>query len=175
MDAREEARRACDDSAVRRIVSGGQTGADRGGLDAARDLGLEQGGFCPRGRRAEDGAVPDTYPVVELATRSYPARTRANVEHSDATVVFSIGPPDGGSALTLRLARAAGKPALAIDLAASSDDDAAAALAAFVAGVDTLNVAGSRESNAPGIAARVRAVVGAAARIAAGRSRPTLG
>src|SRR4029079_15449751 len=101
-------------------------GADRGGLDAAREVGLEQGGFCPLGRRAEDGVIPDIYPVEELATRSYPARTRANVERSDATVVFSMGPPDRGSALTLRLARAAGKPSLALDLAATRDDDAAA-------------------------------------------------
>jgi hypothetical protein len=145
----------------RRIVSGGQTGADRGGLDAARDLGLERGGFCPRGRRAEDGAIPDGYPLVELPTRSYPARTRRNVDASDATVVFSFGAPDRGSALTLRLASAAGKPALALDLAARDDAAAARELAAWLARVApaTLNVAGSRESNAPGIAARVRAVV----------------
>ena len=144
-----------------RIVSGGQTGADRGGLDAARDLGLERGGFCPRGRRAEDGVIPEGYPMVELATRSYPPRTRANVVGSDATVVFTYGAPDRGSALTLRLARAAGKPSLAMDLAARDDAAAAAELAAWLAAVaaETLNVAGSRESSAPGIAARVRAVI----------------
>ena len=149
-----------------RIVSGGQTGADRGGLDAARELGLPRGGFCPCGRRAEDGVIPEGYPVVELATRSYPARTRANVVGSDATVVFTFGAPDRGSALTLRLARAAGKPSLALDLAARDDAAAATELAAWLAQVTPaiLNVAGSRESNAPGIAARVRAVVVAALR-----------
>jgi hypothetical protein len=149
---------------VARVVSGGQTGADRGGLDGARALGLPTGGFCPRGRRAEDGRIPEVYPLVELSSREYPARTRANIEGSDATVVFSFGPPDRGSALTLRLARAAGKPWLAIDLAGVDDAAAARRLRAWLDEVrpEVLNVAGSRESNAPGIAARVAAVVAAA-------------
>ena len=58
---------------ITRIISGGQTGADRGGLDAGRDLGLEIGGFCPAGRRAEDGRVPEIYPLVELPSAAYPA------------------------------------------------------------------------------------------------------
>jgi hypothetical protein len=146
---------------VRRVVSGGQTGADRGGLDAALELGLAVGGFCPRGRRAEDGVIPDRYPLVELTSPAYPPRTRKNVALADATVVFSFGTPDRGTALTLELARAAGKPVLWLDLGATEIDDAAARLRAWLATEDPsiLNVAGSRESNAPGLGEKVRRVV----------------
>jgi hypothetical protein len=141
---------------VRKIVSGGQTGADRGGLEAALALGIEAGGFCPRGRRAEDGRIPDRYPVVELATDAYPPRTRRNVESADATLVFTFGRPDRGSALTLRLARDAGKAVLWLDLEAT-DEHVAASLRTWLAATDpeVLNVAGSRESNAPGLGEKV--------------------
>jgi hypothetical protein len=146
---------------IERIFSGGQTGADRGGLDAAIDLGIEHGGWCPKGRLAEDGAVPGRYRLRETATAEYAERTRRNVEEADATAIFTRGAPTGGSALTAEFARRAGKPLLAIDLSRATPAEAAAALRRFVEehAARTLNVAGSRESFAPGIAEEVRAIV----------------
>src|SRR4029077_12697814 len=75
---------------LRKIISGGQSGADRAGLDFAIETGLEHGGYVPRGRKAEDGKIDDRYNMVELSTTSYPARTRRNIEESDGTVIFSL-------------------------------------------------------------------------------------
>src|SRR6202022_2615430 len=87
---------------LRKIISGGQTGADRAGLDFAIETGLEHGGYVPRGRKAEDGRIDDRYNLVELSTSSYPARTRRNIEESDGTVIFSLERLlSGGTKLTL--------------------------------------------------------------------------
>jgi len=75
---------------LRRIISGGQTGADRAGLDFAIHVGLEHGGYVPKGRKAEDGKIAERYNLVELSTTSYPARTKRNIEESDGTVIFSL-------------------------------------------------------------------------------------
>jgi hypothetical protein len=145
---------------VERVISGGQTGADRGGLDAALDLGIAHGGFCPKGRRAEDGTIPARYQLEETASADYSERTRKNVEAADATVVFTRGQPKGGSALTVTLARGAGKPVLAIDLNATSSFGACMELDEFLrrVGPRTLNIAGTRESEAVGISASVREI-----------------
>ena len=138
-----------------KVVSGGQTGVDRGALDAALDVGFSCGGFCPRGRRAEDGPIDARYPLEEHASPSYPARTRANVEGSDATLVLTRGPVTGGSALTVDAAREHGRALLIIDLERESEAGAASAIASWLARerVRVLNVAGPRESGAPGISA----------------------
>ncbi|MBT8492676.1 MAG: putative molybdenum carrier protein [Deltaproteobacteria bacterium] len=70
---------------LERIISGGQTGVDRGALDAALDSGFACGGVCPRGRRAEDGRIDDRYPLEEHHSPRYPQRTEANVVAADAT------------------------------------------------------------------------------------------
>ena len=80
-----------------KIISGGQTGADRGGLDAAMDLGIEHGGWCPKGRRAEDGRIPDRYTLEETTSTDYTVRTEKNVEWADGTVVFTFGAPQGAA------------------------------------------------------------------------------
>src|SRR5271166_25117 len=74
---------------LRKIISGGQTGADRAGLDFAIETGLQHGGYVPRSRKAEDGRIADRYNLVELGTSSYPARNRKNIEESDGTVIFT--------------------------------------------------------------------------------------
>lgn len=142
---------------LRRLVSGGQTGADRGALDAALALGVPVGGWCPRGRRAEDGPLPARYPLRETPSAAYAQRTAWNVRDSDATLVLAFRPPTGGTALTLREAAARGRPHLNVTPAPAE----VAAVRAWIEreGVRVLNVAGPREAEAPGIYAAVRRFV----------------
>lgn len=144
---------------VIRIVSGGQTGADRGALDAAMALGLPHGGWCPRGRRAEDGAIPDRYRLVETESPAYAVRTERNVIDSDGTLIVTRGPLQGGSALTARLARARGKPYLIVD--SSREPGRVAEIRDWLRrhAIAVLNVAGPRESHCPGIAGQVEALL----------------
>lgn len=93
-----------------KVISGGQIGADRAGLDWALSQGLEIGGWCPRGRLALDGKIPDKYPLVETVSPEYPARTINNVQDSDATVIFTRNPPGAGSLLTEKFCKYCGKP-----------------------------------------------------------------
>ncbi len=133
-----------------RIFSGGQTGVDRAALDAALALGIPHGGFCPRGRRAEDGPIPGRYRLREMETPGYAARTRRNIALADATLVLSLGALTRGSALTLRTARLLNKPHLAVRL---DDPGAMEAARDWLArqGPVIINVAGSSESKRPGI------------------------
>jgi len=140
---------------LEKIVSGGQSGVDRAALDAAEAAGLARGGWCPRQRWAEDGPIPVGYPLVETPERDPAQRTAWNVRDSDATLVLLRGSPRGGSALSIERARAAGRPLWVVDLATDPDP---ARLAARLRGgrVRVLNVAGPRESQAPGIYAEAR-------------------
>lgn len=137
------------------IVSGGQTGVDRGALDAARTLGIAHSGWCPLGRRAEDGTIPPCYRLTETASEDYRERTQRNVVDSDATLILGVGRLGGGTALTARLAREAQKPCLIVDLRAPRDINK---IRAWVANhqIAVLNVAGPRESQFPGIQQRAR-------------------
>jgi len=134
-----------------KIVSGGQTGVDRGALDAAIALGIPHGGWCPRGRLAEDGPIPDRYRLRQTDSPDYPVRTERNVRDSDATLILCRGVPTGGTALTRRLAAQHGRPCLVVDLAAPPDLPAIRRWLAEHAPT-VLNVAGPRESQSPGIA-----------------------
>ncbi len=139
-----------------KIISGGQTGVDRAALDAAIDLNIPHGGWCPRGRLAEDGPIPPRYQLRETESPQYHVRTEQNVLDGDATLILCHGSPSGGTGLTLRLARRHGKPHLLVDLDAPiTPEEAADWLAAN--GIKTLNVAGPRESQSPGIAAEATA------------------
>jgi hypothetical protein len=132
------------------VVSGGQTGVDRAALDVAIALGIPHGGWCPRGRRAEDGVIPERYALREHDSAEYAARTEANVVDSDATLIVARGEPTGGTALTRELARRHGKRLCVVDLAASPDVDAVRAWIEAER-ITTLNVAGPRESQQAGI------------------------
>lgn len=138
-----------------RIVSGGQTGVDRAALDAALALGLPIGGWCPAGRWAEDGPVPDRYPLRSTVSADPAERTRLNVRDSDGTLVLSLGPPAGGTALTVRHARTLGRPVRIVD-PTREGPDATAQWAGGLGWPLVLNVAGPRESEAPGIYAAAR-------------------
>jgi hypothetical protein len=142
--------------AVRKIVSGGQTGVDRAALDAAIELGIPCGGWCPRGRRAEDGVIPVGYPLRETLSSAYPERTAWNVRDSDGTLVLTPAAPRGGTALTVSLARRAARPVLVVDLDAGAD---VVRVRAWLHEneIRVLNVAGPRESEAPGIHDRAAA------------------
>jgi hypothetical protein len=149
------------DMSITRIVSGGQTGADRGGLDAAIASGVAHGGWCPKGRLAEDGVIPERYRLTETAEVAAEGRTRKNVTDSDGTVLFTHGEARGGSLLTLQYAEQIGKPLLHLDVAGVTEVEAATRLRdwAHTHEIVTLNVAGERESEAPGIHAWVRNVL----------------
>jgi len=152
---------------VEKIVSGGQTGADRAALDVAFELGFATGGWIPRGRLAEDGVVPQRYKgLVEADSDRYERRTELNIRDSDATVVFAFGPPTGGTALTVRLARSQGKPLLALDLEQCTRDEATARMQKWLAevGPRVLNVAGPRLSQEPRIAEATATILRAALR-----------
>ena len=140
---------------LERVVAGGQTGVDRAALDAAMTQGIDVGGYCPHGRRAEDGRIADTYPLTELASPGYAARTRANVAAADGTLILTIGPLTGGTALTARAARAIRQPCCVIDLAQANNVRQAHEWL-VTSGVRVLNVAGPRESRLPGVYRRAR-------------------
>lgn len=147
------------------IISGGQTGADRAALDFAIAQGIEHGGWCPRGRRAEDGKIPSCYSLRETPSKHYLQRTKWNVRDSDATVVFSIKSQlTGGTRLTYELAQQLGRPVLLLSRDANDVQSAAEHLRRFVDqyGVCTLNVAGPRASQEPEIRAFVTDVLASA-------------
>ncbi len=102
---------------VKKIVSGGQTGVDRAALDFALERGITCGGWCPKGRLAEDGTIAERYPLKETPTSEYAERTLWNVRDSDATLVLTWGPPTEGTAFTVEAAHAFNKPCLVVDLA----------------------------------------------------------
>ena len=125
-------------------------------MDAAQALGVPCGGWCPRGRLAEDGPIPPRYPLRETRTASYAQRTRWNVRDSDGTLILNLGPLDRGTALTVELARKLGKPCLVLDLSVRPSPSAVQAWAA-ARQVRVLNVAGPRERRRPGITRQARA------------------
>jgi hypothetical protein len=154
---------------VLRVVSGGQTGVDRAALDAARAAGLGVGGWCPRGRRAEDGPIDPSYPLEETPGEDYAERTLWNVRDSDGTLVLTRGRPSGGTAFTIAAARRTRRPLLVLDLADGPDPrEVARWLGA--AGVGVVNVAGPRESQRPGIGEEARAFLAEVFRLTATRA-----
>lgn len=139
------------------LVAGGQTGADRAGLDWAIERGIQHGGWCPRGRKTEDGVLPERYQLQETPASGYLQRTEWNVRVSDATLIFTLDDRlGGGSKRTAVFADSLGKPWLHVRPGVHPK---------YVAhclsrhGVKTLNVAGKRESAAPGIGELVRLVL----------------
>lgn len=139
-----------------RIVAGGQTGADRAALDWALRRGVPCGGWCPRGRRAEDGVIDARYPLRETPREDYAQRTEWNARDSDGTAIFTLGTSmSGGTLLTAEMARRCGKPW--VHLCRAAGEDAALQLRDFIRdhGIRTLNVAGPRASEEPGIEAFV--------------------
>jgi hypothetical protein len=136
-----------------KVISGGQTGVDRAALDAALAAGLPCGGWCPRGRRSEAGPIDERYPLTETTSADPARRTDLNVRDSDATLIIAPAPLTGGTALTRRIAERRGRPCLVVD---PGDATAAETIRRWLheQDIQTLNVAGPRESHHPGIHAR---------------------
>ncbi|OQY50380.1 MAG: hypothetical protein B6240_01695 [Desulfobacteraceae bacterium 4572_87] len=133
---------------VRKIVSGGQTGADRAALDFALEWNLSHGGWIPKGRRAEDGILPQKYRLKEMNSTDYARRTEQNVIDSDATLIFSHGKLTGGSLLTQKMALKHGRPKLHMDLLKTNSISAPQSIHAWIKNqsIGVLNVAGPRQS-----------------------------
>lgn len=140
------------------VISGGQTGADRAALDAAMDVGVPVGGWCPSGRRAEDGRIDDGYPLHETPSPDVEQRTTWNVRDATATLVLTLGDVDDGTAFTVDEARRLGRPVRAVRLDQTDLESEVAEVIRWIEQLDgkeqgrqILNVAGPRESNAPGL------------------------
>lgn len=147
-----------------KIISGGQTGADQAGLDAALSLKITHGGWIPKGRLTENGPLPDKYQLLEMSSQSYSKRTEQNVIDSDGTAIFSHGKLTGGSDLTKKQAEKHNKPWLHIDMNIMSVGYATRLLKSWIIdnGIKVMNVAGPRASKDPEIYdVTVKVLVGA--------------
>jgi len=138
---------------LKKIISGGQTGADQGALDAAIKYNFPHGGWISKRRITEDGRLPDNYKLKEMPTDSYPKRTEQNIIDSDGTVIISRGKIAGGSKLTQKLANKHKRPCLHIDLNKTPAFIAASKINSWINehDIEILNVAGSRASKDPKI------------------------
>ncbi len=156
-----------------KIISGGQTGVDRAALDVALELGMECGGWCPKGRMAEDGTIPARYPLRETAQTGYRKRTSLNILEAHGTLLLNMGRVTGGTGLTLRLIqqlgengsqRAGAYPCLLVQLdqesvcAESAGESLKDSVREWIRehGIEVLNVAGPKESKRPGAYGRAR-------------------
>jgi hypothetical protein len=144
---------------LKKIVSGAQTGADRAALDWAIFRDIPHGGWCPKGRKAEDGTIPSQYGLDETPSASYLQRTEWNARDSDGTVIFTMAATlSGGSRRTAQFAEKHGKPWIHLAAAGSSYEPPGRRLVEFVRqhGIERLNVAGSRGSKEPDVVALVK-------------------
>lgn len=136
---------------IRKVISGGQTGVDRAGLDAAMAAGIPIGGYCPKGRNAEDGVIPEKYPLIALESQESFYRTEKNVIESDGTLIINRGELTEGTKLTLDFTVQYGKPRLVVQLDDANVIDPGQVVR-WLKGqyISTLNIAGPRESKYPG-------------------------
>jgi len=146
---------------IKKIISGGQTGADIAGIDAAIECGFPYGGWLPQGRKTEKGPLSDKYKMQEVSSGGYPKRTEQNVIDSDGTVIFTHKKLAGGSRLTGDLAESWGKPWLHINLSQMTNKEAFISLSKWVGKniIEILNVAGSRASKDTDIYGKVLLIV----------------
>ncbi len=144
---------------LKKIISGGQTGVDRAALDAALGEGFPCGGWCPAGRKAEDGVIGQEYPMAETKSSEYEPRTEKNVIDSDGTLILTEGEPEGGTALTVYFARKHKKPCMIIDFSAGGESADDIACWIKTNRIEVLNVAGPRNSKNRGIYSRAKTLV----------------
>ena len=135
---------------IDKIISGGQTGVDRAALDIAISEGIPCGGSCPAGRAADDGPIPDKYPLLETADRDHMVRTENNVRDSDGSLLLYRDNLQGGTAYAVEMARQMGRPAMTVDV------NNPPPIADVVGWIQTnrlqvLHIGGQRENSSPGI------------------------
>lgn len=148
-----------------KIVSGGQTGVDRAALDAAIFHDIPHGGWCPLGRRSEDGKIPATYQLTETDSRNYAVRTEQNVRDSDGTLILFEDFMSRGTELTAKLTRKLRRPLFKVDISGLCDwddetfDQEIGSVVDWIEqlNIGVLNVAGPRESSAIGIGSAAQA------------------
>jgi hypothetical protein len=132
---------------IEKVISGGQTGVDRAALDVALEFGIPCGGWCPKGRKAEDGPIDKRYPLQETASTRYRIRTEKNVIESDGTLMLTWALPKGGTALTIKFAQRHKKPYCIVDLSVGGDPNTVKEWAK-INRIRVLNVAGPAQSDA---------------------------
>ena len=144
-----------------KIVSGGQTGVDQGGLAAALDRGTPCGGWCPEGRQSECGVIPEIYPVCELQGAGYSDRTLRNVRDSDGTAIIFFDTLEGGTQLTMKYCIQESKSYVLVDASATILADAGVLITNFITAhqIQVLNVAGPRASKWPQAQAYAQALL----------------
>ncbi len=149
---------------LEKIISGGQTGADRAALDVAIKFEIKHGGWIPKGRKAEDGPLSSKYLLKEMDSTDYRERTKQNILDSHGTVIISRGKLSGGSKLTHSFAKVIGRPNCYIDLLSTEEFEAAIILKSFILEnqINVLNVAGPRLSHHPEIYQDVKTIFEAA-------------
>ena len=137
---------------IEKIISGGQTGVDRAALDVALDNNFPCSGWCPKGRKAEDGPLASRYPLKETGSSDYRVRTEKNVKEADGTLILTWGKPTGGTALTVKVADKHSKPCLVLDLE-QGNQEMITTIQSWIEknNILVLNVAGPRESKVQGI------------------------
>lgn len=160
-------------NSLKKLVSGGQTGVDRAALDVGIALGIPIGGWCPKGRRAEDGVIDKGYPLRETGQDAYAQRTELNVRDSEGTLIVTQGELRGGTALTSQFTRHYRRPCLIVD---PDDPQASSRIITWIVQFDiaVLNVAGPRESDAPGMYDKANALLRKALQRVANSSEDTV-
>ena len=135
---------------IKKIISGGQTGVDRAALDIALEEGIDCGGSCPAGRFADDGPIPDKYPLQETSDKDHYVRTENNVRDSDGSLLIYRGRLHGGTAYAVEMAKQLGRPVMAVNM------EKPPAVSDVVAWIEknrlqVLHIGGQRENSSPGI------------------------
>ncbi len=146
---------------ISRIISGGQSGVDRGALDWAMARGIPHGGWCPRGRLAEDGPIDSRYHLIETASEDPAERTWLNVRDSHGTLILNRGDLSGGSLFTLYCAERLGRACLVVPLEEWGQWIELTRAWLNVHDIRVLNLAGPRASQRPGIEQQVWGVLDA--------------
>ena len=135
---------------IHQIITGGQTGVDRAAMDFALEHNITLCGWCPKGRKAEDGVIDHKYPLQETPSADYQQRTTWNVRDSDGVLIITRGKISGGTALGVSQAQTLGKPTLIVDLNTPAD---LPAIRTWIKThtINNLGIGGPRESHCPGI------------------------
>ena len=141
---------------LEKVISGGQTGVDRAALDAAIELGIPHGGWCPKGRPARDGIIPAKYKLQETVSKLYPFRTKKNIEDSNGTLIYTDGTYSRGTNLTLKILKERNKPYIMVPYNEAFPNGMPLPFTSavdwiFAKEIHILNVAGPSEENHVGI------------------------